>query len=133
MHEPCWYAVRKGQTAHWEGDRKQTTVWEIANSNAFGGGEGRRNSTNHGTQKPVECMRRPIENNSKAGDAVYDPFVGSGTTIIAAEMTGRRCLAIEIDPGYVDVAVRRWQDFTGKTAALEATGETLADRSKEAA
>jgi len=77
----------------------------------------------HGTQKPVACMRRPIENNSIAGAAVYDPFIGSGTTIIAAEMTGRRCLAIDVDPTYIDVAVRRWQQFTGKQAIHEATGE----------
>jgi DNA modification methylase len=71
-------------------------------------------------------MRRPIENNSAAGDAVYDPFVGSGTTIIAAEMTGRACHAMEITPAYVDVAVGRWQKFTGKKAKLEATGQSFA-------
>ena len=70
----------------------------------------------HGTQKPVECMLRPIENNSSPGQAVYEPFSGSGTTIIAAEMTGRVCHAIELNPVYVDVAVRRWQAFTGQTA-----------------
>ena len=72
--------------------------------------------TGHSTQKPVECMKRPIENNSSPGQAVYDPFVGSGTTIIAAEMTGRACHAIEISPTYCDVAVLRWQAFTGQTA-----------------
>ena len=75
----------------------------------------------HGTQKPVECMRRPIENNSSPGQAVYEPFSGSGTTIIAAEMTGRSCYAIELDPAYVDVAVLRWQAFTGQAAKLEGT------------
>jgi DNA modification methylase len=79
----------------------------------------------HPTQKPVECMKRPIENNSSPGQAVYDPFVGSGTTIIAAEMTGRACHAIELSPAYVDVAVTRWQNFTGQTATLEATGEAF--------
>jgi DNA modification methylase len=73
----------------------------------------------HGTQKPVECMRRPIENNSSPGQAVYEPFSGSGTTIIAAEMTGRACQAIELSPAYVDVAVQRWQAFTGQQAVLE--------------
>src|SRR4051812_47274497 len=68
----------------------------------------------HGTQKPVECMKRPIENNSSPGQAVYEPFSGSGTTIIAAEMTGRCAHAIELDPAYVDVAVERWQAFTGE-------------------
>jgi DNA modification methylase len=63
-------------------------------------------------------MKRAIENNSKPGESVYDPFVGSGTTIIAAEMTGRACHAIEIDPVYVDVAIARWQNFTGQRAAI---------------
>jgi DNA modification methylase len=61
-------------------------------------------------------MRRPIENNSSAGQAVYDPFVGSGTTVIAAEMTGRCCHALEIEPGYCDVTIERWQAFTGEKA-----------------
>ena len=73
-----------------------------------------RTQTEHGTQKPVECMRRPIVNNSSPGDGVYEPFCGSGTSIIAAEMTGRICHAIEIDPVYVDVAVRRWEAYTGQ-------------------
>lgn len=106
QHEPCWYAVRN--TAHWQGDRKQTTVWQIDKP--------LKSETGHSAQKPVECMRRPIENNSSPGQAVYDPFVGSGTTIIAAEMTGRCCHAIEISPAYCDVAVLRWQNFTGQTA-----------------
>ena len=119
QHEPCWYAVRKGATGHWHGDRKQTTIWQIDKP--------RKSETGHSTQKPVECMKRPIENNSSAGQAVYEPFSGSGTTIIAAEMTGRACHAIEIEPRYIDVAVRRWQAFTGATATLEATGQSFAD------
>jgi DNA modification methylase len=106
QHEPCWYAVRG--TGHWAGDRKQTTLWNIPARDDSGHG--------HSTQKPVECMRRPIENNSSVGQAVYDPFLGSGTTLIAAEMTGRICHALEIDPGYCDVAVTRWENFTGKKA-----------------
>jgi DNA modification methylase len=78
-------------------------------------------------QKPIECMRRPIDNNSSPGQAVYDPFCGSGTTFIAAEMTGRSCLAIELDPAYVDVAIKRWQDFTGQDAKLEGAGATFAE------
>jgi DNA modification methylase len=70
-------------------------------------------------------MRRPIENNSSPGQAVYEPFCGSGTTIIAAEMTGRSCHAIELSPPYIDVAVKRWQDFTGKQATLEGDGRTF--------
>jgi DNA modification methylase len=71
-------------------------------------------------------MQRPIEKNSSPGQAVYEPFSGSGTTIIAAEITGRSCHAIELLPQYVDVAVERWQAFTGDTARLEADGKTLA-------
>jgi DNA modification methylase len=79
------------------------------------------------TQKPVECMRRPIENNSLPGQAVYEPFSGSGTTIIATEMTGRVARAIEIAPAYVDVAVKRWQDFTGQQAVLDGDGRSFDD------
>jgi DNA modification methylase len=116
QHEPCWYAVRKGQPGHYQGDRKQTTLWEI--------NKPPKSETGHSTQKPVECMKRPIENNSRPGEAVYEPFSGSGTTIIAAEMTGRICHAIEIDPAYVDVAIRRWQAFTGKEA-IHTDGRTF--------
>jgi DNA modification methylase len=84
-----------------------------------------KSETGHGTQKPVECMRRPIENNASPGQAVYEPFSGSGTTIIAAEMTGRVCHAIEIAPAYVDVAVKRWEEFTGMSAILEGTTNTF--------
>lgn len=118
-HEPCWYAVRKGKTGHWAGGRKQTTVWDIDKP--------QKSETGHSTQKPVECMKRPIENNSSPGQAVYEPFSGSGTTIIAAEMTGRACHAIELHPPYVDVAVTRWAEFTGETPKLEATGQTFAE------
>lgn len=76
-------------------------------------------------QKPVECMRRPILNNSSPGQAAYEPFSGSGTTIIAAEITGRVCLAMELDPVYVDVAVTRWERFTGEAARLEGEGLTF--------
>lgn len=116
-HEACWYAVRKGKTGNWQGDRKQTTVWDIANANPMGGND--EEQTGHSTQKPVECMARPMRLNTKAGDAVYDPFCGSGTTIIAAEMEGRRALAIEIDPVYVQLAIERWQKFTNLKATLD--------------
>ena len=116
QHEPCWYAVRtKG---NWTGDRKQTTLWTIPSG-------GQDTETVHGTQKPVECMRRPMLNNSSPGQAVYEPFLGSGTTLIAAQTTGRSCFAIELDPLYVDVAVRRWQAFTGAKATLLADGRTF--------
>jgi DNA modification methylase len=119
QHEPCWYAVRKGKTGHYAGGRKQTTLWQIPKP--------RKSETGHSTQKPVECMKRPIENNSSAGQAVYEPFSGSGTTIIAGEMTGRSVHAIELSPAYVDVAILRWQAFAGEGATLEATGETFTE------
>jgi DNA modification methylase len=109
-HEPCWYAVRNGKSGHWQGRRDQTTLWPINLDRNVEGG--------HSTQKPIECMKRPIENNSEPGDSIYEPFNGSGTTIIAAEMTARKCYAIEINPAYVDVAIIRWQNFTGKDATL---------------
>lgn len=105
QHESCWYAVR--DTASWAGGTKQSTVWLIPHQ---------KSETGHGTQKPVECMRRPIENNSSPGQAVYEPFSGSGTTIIAAEQTGRACYAIELSPSYVQVAIDRWEQFTGQKA-----------------
>jgi DNA modification methylase len=117
QHEPCWYAVRKNGTGHWAGDRKQSTLWKIDKP--------QKSETGHSTQKPVECMKRPIENNSSPGQAVYEPFSGSGTTIIAGEMTGRCVYAIELSPAYVDVAVKRWQEFTGKDAIHEASGKTF--------
>ncbi len=122
QHEPCWYAV-KG-SGHWSGDRKQTTLWQIPS-------RAQDAETVHGTQKPVECMRRPIENNTSPGQAVYEPFSGSGTTLIAAEMSGRACHAVELSPAYVDVAVRRWQEFTGQRAALEADGGTFAEAAQQ--
>lgn len=120
QHEPCWYAVRKTGKGHWAGDRKQTTLWQIS-------GRDQDAETVHGTQKPVECMRRPILNNSSPGQAVYEPFMGSGTTLIAAETTGRVCLGIELNPAYVDVAVERWQAFTGQEARLDGDGRSFAE------
>jgi DNA modification methylase len=116
QHEPCWYAVRtKG---NWTGDRKQTTLWTIPSG-------GQDLETTHSTQKPVECMRRPMLNNSSPGQAIYEPFLGSGTTLIAAQTSGRSCFAVELDPLYVDVAIRRWQAFTGDSATLLADGRTF--------
>ena len=113
-HEPCWYAVRKGATGHWAGDHKQTTVWNIDKN--------LKSETGHSTQKPIACMKRALDNNSSPGQSVYEPFSGSGTGIIAAEMTGRACHAIEIVPSFVDVAVKRWENFTGKQAKRDGDG-----------
>lgn len=147
-HEPAWYAVRKGKKANWHGGRKKNTVWDVSGVPdehaaivlATLEAEGAEptvwdipltvddGSTGHGTQKPVECMRRPMENNSEPGDWVYEPFSGSGSTIIAGEQSGRRVLAMELSPAYVDVAVRRWQRFTGLQAVHAVTGELFDSR-----
>lgn len=134
QHEPCLYMVKKSAKGHWSGDRKQSTIWQIANGTFQGGKAAKEDEkTGHGTQKPVECMKRPIENNSSPGQAVYEPFSGSGTTIIAGEMTGRGVHAIELNPAYVDVAVKRWQNYTGKAAVLASTGKTYAEMASERA
>ena len=115
QHEPCWYAVRSSGHGAWSGDRKQTTVWPISS-------KAQDAETVHGTQKPVECMRRPMLNNSSIGQAVYEPFMGSGTTLIAAETCQRTCLGLELNPAYVDVAVQRWQHLMGERAILDGDG-----------
>ncbi|MGP6089765.1 DNA modification methylase [Antarctobacter jejuensis] len=120
QHEPMLYAVKKSGKGHWAGDRKQTTLWQIPSKDQDA-------DTVHGTQKPVECMRRPILNNSSPGQAVYEPFMGSGTTLIAAETTGRVCFGIELNPAYVDVAVKRWQQFTGQQAVLDGDGRSFSE------
>ena len=108
QHEPCWYGVRDGKKGNRTEDRTQTTVWQIAAREDSGHG--------HGTQKPVECMARPIRNHHCS--TVYEPFSGSGTTIIACEQLDKKCRAIEIDPNYVAVALERYVDATGKEPVL---------------
>lgn len=117
-YDACWYAVREREVSHWQGSRKISSVWEIDYAD-------QDTNTTHGTQKPVECMRRPILNNSRVNEYVYEPFSGSGTTIIAAHSCRRRCLAVELNPLYVDMAVRRWQRFTSLSATLEGDGQTF--------
>lgn len=115
-HEPLWYAVRKGQKHNWQGRRDQTTVWDIDNNNY--GARQKEEQTGHGTQKPLECMLRPILNNSKKGQSVYDPFGGSGTTLIACQKSDRNCYMMELSPAYVDIIINRWEKETGKEAIL---------------
>lgn len=103
QHEPCWYGVRKGRQAHWIGDKNASTTWKIALDKNIDGG--------HSTQKPLACMATPISNHR--GD-VYEPFLGSGTTLIACENLKRRCYALEIHPPYVAVALERWSTTTGR-------------------
>lgn len=115
-HEPCWYAVKKGAKHNWVGDRKQMTVWDVDNVifEKDAGGK-----TSHPTQKPVELYEKTIYNHTNEGEYIYEPFAGSGSSIIAAERTSRRSLSMELDPKFCDVIVRRWQEYTGETAYLE--------------
>jgi len=107
-HEPCWYAVKKGSKGNWAGDRKQTTIWDIDSIHTTQRSKAEDEAQLHGTQKPVECMARPIQNHD--GD-VYEPFCGSGTTIIAAEQLGRKVYAMEIDPKFCQIIVDRVSKF----------------------
>ncbi len=103
QHEPVWYAVKKGATAHWIGEKMSSSIWDIGLDKNIDGG--------HSTQKPLECMARPIRNHDSP--LVYDPFLGSGTTLIAAENLSRQCRAVEISPGYVAVALERYATAFG--------------------
>ena len=116
-HEPAWYAVRPGHRHTWRGDRTQTTVWDVPNLNPMGGTRrGENVVTGHSTQKPVRLFEIPILNHTRPTDVLYDPFCGSGTALIAAEKTGRACVAMDIDPQYVQVAITRWEHFAGAKA-----------------
>jgi DNA modification methylase len=130
QHEPCWYAVREGKSSNWCGDRTQSTLWQVPNLNPFGGSR-EEQATGHGAQKPVELYRRPILNHTLRGEAIYDPFLGSGTTLIAAELTERICYGLEIEPRWVDVIVRRWQTLTGVAAILEGGEQSFDQVQKE--
>jgi DNA modification methylase len=111
--------------APWYGKAgENSTIWSSPSPKFFMGGSDEE-KVDHPTQKPVELMRRPILNHTKTGELVYDPFLGSGTTLTAADMTGRVCLGLELDPKYVDVAVERWQGLSGKQATLEGDGRTF--------
>lgn len=120
-HEPCWYAVKKGGDRNWKGGRTQMTVWDIK-SVIY-----ENDKTAHPTQKPVEIYTRALDHHTNAGEYVYEPFAGSGTSIIACEKLQRRSLSMELDPKYCDVIIQRWQNFTGLEATLEVTGQTFAD------
>jgi len=109
-HEPCLYGWKDGAGHLWAADRKQTTILEFDKPHRNG---------EHPTMKPVELFEYQMLNNTKGGDTVLDSFGGSGTTLIAAEKTGRAARLMELDPKYCDVIVRRWEDFTGKKAVLE--------------
>ena len=114
QHEPCLYGWKEGAGHLWASDRKQTTILEFDKPSRNG---------EHPTMKPVALFEYQMLNNTKGGDIVLDSFGGSGTTLIAAEKNGRIARIMELDPKYVDVIVKRWEDFTGQKAVLEATGE----------
>lgn len=115
-HEPCLYGWKSGAGHLWSADRKQTTILEFD-----------RPSSNdvHPTMKPLALFEYQMLNNTKGGDIVLDSFGGSGTTLIAAEKNGRIGYAMELDPKYTDVIVKRWQEYTGKQATLENDGRTF--------
>jgi len=123
QHEPCWFVRKKN--APWYGKAgENSTVWDSPSPKFIMGGSDEE-KFDHPTQKPAELMRRPILNHTLPGESCYDPFLGSGTTLIAAEQTGRVCYGVELDPKYVDVIVRRWQQYTGKQAVLDGDGRTF--------
>jgi DNA modification methylase len=122
-HEPCWFVRKKN--APWYGKAgENTTVWDSPSPKFIMGGSDEE-KFDHPTQKPIELMRRPILNHTKVGELVYDPFLGSGTTLAAAEVTQRVCYGLDLDPKYIDVVVERWQGLTGKKATLEGEGRTF--------
>ena len=129
QHEPCWYVRKKN--APWFGKAgENSTIWDSPSPKFIMGGSD-EDKFDHPTQKPVELMRRPILNHTKRGELVYEPFLGSGSTLAATELTERICCGMELDPKYVDVIVQRWQTLSGKTAILDGDGRTLAEISEE--
>jgi DNA modification methylase len=123
QHEPCWYVRKKN--APWFGKAgENSTIWSSPSPKFIMGGSDEE-KFDHPTQKPVELMRRPILNHLRRGELVYEPFLGSGTTLAAAELTQRVCYGVELDPKYVDVVVQRWQTLSGKQAVLDGDGRTF--------
>ena len=116
QYEPILYGWPQGIQHYWCGDRDQSDVWFIPRPMA---------NPEHPTMKPVELVERAIQNSSRVGDTVLDPFAGSGTTLIACQRLKRRARLIEIDPGYVDVICQRWRRFTGKPAVLDGDGRSF--------
>jgi DNA modification methylase len=122
-HEPCWYLRKKNAT--WFGKAgENSTIWNSPSPKFIMGGSDEV-KCDHPCQKPIDLMRRPILNHLRRGETVYDAFLGSGTTLMAAELTERVCYGMELDPKYVDVIVQRWEGFTGKKAVLDGTDLTF--------
>ena len=120
--EPILYGWKRGGEHFWCGARDQGDVWQVQKPQV---------NDLHPTMKPIELIERAIGNSSRQGDIVLDPFGGSGSTLIACQRTRRRARLIELEPRYVDVIVRRWQEFTGKSAMLEGHGGTFAEVANE--
>ena len=119
QHEPCWYVRKKN--APWFGKAgENSTIWDSPSPKFIMGGSDEE-KFDHPTQKPVDLMRRPILNHTKRGELVYEPFLGSGTTLAAAELTERVCCGMELDPKYVDVIVQRWQTLAARRPRSRAT------------
>jgi DNA modification methylase len=114
-HEPCWVVRKKGAKVPFRGSRDQATIWRVPSPKMIMGGSTEQKQ-DHPTQKPLVLFETPIRNHLRSGDAVYDPFLGSGTALVAAERSGARCYGMEIDPLYVEVALRRWERFSGEIA-----------------
>jgi len=108
-HEPIIYGWKPGAGHNWYSDRKQSTILEFDKPHR---------NTDHPTPKPVEMLEYLIKNSSAHGDLIYDGFLGSGSTLIASEQTGRVCYGCELAPGYASVVIKRWQNLVGKTAEL---------------
>jgi DNA modification methylase len=135
QHEPCWYVRKKN--APWYGKAgENATIWDSASPKFIMGGSDEE-KFDHPTQKPVELMKKSILNHTRRGELVYEPFLGSGTTLAAAESTQRVCYGMELDPKFMDVIVQRWQSMSGKKAILGEDGRTFeeicAERVKVAA
>jgi DNA modification methylase len=122
QYEPILYGWKDGTQHFWCGARDQGDVWFIKKPQV---------NDLHPTMKPVELVERAVRNSSKDRDTVLDPFGGSGTTLIACEKTGRQARVIELEPKYCDVICRRFMDFSGKAATLEADGRAFADVAAE--
>jgi DNA modification methylase len=116
--EPILFGWKEGSPHYWCGDRNQGDVWFVNKPH--------RNDV-HPTMKPVELVERAVTNSSRKGDLVLDPFAGAGSTLLAAERTGRRACLVEIDPKYVDVIIRRWESYSGQIARLDPEGQSFAE------
>jgi DNA modification methylase len=128
QHEPCMMGWKKGSLPRRLLEHEHSSVWHVDWE-----GKSRVVGNEHPTQKPLELFARPMKMHTVAGDVVFEPFSGSGSQLIAAEQLGRKCRAIEIEPVFVDVAIRRWQTMTGQAARLGSTGLTWEQTAQERA